>query len=139
MRRLGSGLLAFFLGVASLFATQTALTRLWTAFGVSWGRENLPTLPMQQFAALSTLFVAVFVGSFVAAFLGRRDAWRVLAVMCLVGISIDGYVMFVKLQDALPLWFKLSFVSQIPVATAIAGLLCARYWPPGAASAGTAG
>ena len=123
MRRLITSVLAFLAGVVSLFATQIAITKLWGVLDVEWGRDNLPTLPVQQIAALSTVFVAVLVGSFVAAYLSKRDALRVLAVMCFVGMSVDGYAMFVILKDALPLWFRAGFVAQIPLGTVLAGLL----------------
>lgn len=123
MRRLVTAALAFLAGVVSLFATQIALTKIWGVFGVEWGRDNLPTLPFQQIAALSTVFLAVLVGSFLAAFLSKRDALKVLAVMCFVGMAIDGYAMFVILKDALPLWFRAGFVAQIPFGTVLAGLL----------------
>ena len=123
MRRTLIGIFAFLAGVISLFATQIALTKAWGVFGVQWGRDNLPTLPIQQVAALSTVFAAVLVGSFIAAFLSRRDALRVLALMCFIGMAVDGYAMFVILKDALPLWFRAGFVAQIPLATVLAGLL----------------
>ncbi len=123
MRRTIIAILAFLVGVVVLFATQIALTKTWRVFGVQWGRENLPTLPIQQIAALSTVFVAVFVGSFIAAYLSKRDALKVLAVMCFLGMAFDAYAMFVILNDALPLWFRAGFVGQIPLATVLAGLL----------------
>ena len=126
MRRTITAILAFLAGVVSLFATQIALTKVWDVFGIEWGRDNLPTLPVQQVAALSTVFAAVLVGSFIAAFLSKRDALKVLTVMCFVGVSVDGYAMFVALKDALPLWFRAGFVAQIPIATVLAGLLWTR-------------
>ena len=57
--------------------------------------------------------------------------------MYLVGVAVDGNAMFVKLQDSLPLWFRIFSVGQIPVATALAGLLWARFWRSETASAGT--
>ncbi|MDJ0878695.1 MAG: hypothetical protein QNI86_08790, partial [Halieaceae bacterium] len=129
MRRIGFGILAFFVGVAALFTTQIGVTRLWATLGVLYGPGNLPISSMQQVAALSTVFTAVFVGSLVAARVSRRDAWWVLLAMGLVGVSIDGYVMLFKLKDDLPAWFRVCFVSLIPVATILAGYLSARFWP----------
>ena len=130
LHRLGVGVFAFIFGVISLFGAQIGTSRLWGLFGVTWGRDNLPTTPEQELGALSTLFVAVFVGSLVAAMICKRDTWRVLMVMCLVGVLVDGYAMFVTLQDALPLSFRLTFVGIIPVATILAGWLATRYLQP---------
>ena len=136
MGRLGVGIFAFVVGVICLFVTQISLTRLWAALGVPWGREDLPILLLQQVGVLSTLFAAIMVGSFVAAVLAKRDAWRVLLVMCLVGVAIDGYAMFIELRSALPLWFRLAFVGTIPIATALAGLLRDQYWRAGSEAGG---
>ncbi|MDJ0712439.1 MAG: hypothetical protein QNJ14_18785 [Woeseiaceae bacterium] len=123
MRRLGFAVLAFIAGVVALFAVQITITKIWSLLGITWGRENLPVVATQQLAALTTLFAAIFGGSLVAAFVSVRDRWRVLAAMGFLGIVIDGYFMFFKIGEALPLWFRVIFVTLIPAATVVAGVI----------------
>lgn len=129
MRRFGAAVLAFIAGVVAMFAVQISVTKIWSIQGTAWGPENLPLQAIQQFASLSTLFTAILGGSLVAAFVSGRDRWSVLAAMGLVGVGIDGYFMFVKIGEALPLWYRVTFVSLIPVATVIAGMLADRLRP----------
>jgi len=126
MRRFGFGAIAFILGVAGLFAIQISATEVWAFLGTTWGPSNLPLHSSQQFASLTTLFIAVFGGSLIGAIVGKQDRWWVLAAMCLVGVSVDGYVMFLKIGDLLPLWFRVTFVTTIVVATAAAGWIFDR-------------
>ncbi len=123
MRRLGLAVLAFIAGIVALFAVQIAVTKIWSLLGVAWGPENLPLVGIQQLAALTTLFAAVLGGSLLAAIVGGRDKWRVLVAMGLLGIAIDGYFMFLIIGEALPLWFRVTFVTLIPTATVIAGAI----------------
>ncbi len=129
MQRIGLSVVAFVVGTIALFAVQIAQTRVWSLADVTWGPGNLPLSSIPQVAALMTVFGAVFAGSLVAAVISGRDKWLVLTVMCLVGVFIDGYFMFVDVGDALPLWFRLSFVTLIPIATVIAGLVSNRLRP----------
>lgn len=129
MRRFGVSVLAFIVGVAALFAVQFSVTKIWSIQGITWGPENLPLVAIQQFASLMTLFTAIFGGSLVAAIVSSRDRWSVLAAMCLVGIAIDGFFMFVRIGEALPLWYRVTFVSLIPVATVLAGLVSVALRP----------
>ncbi len=129
MRRFGVAVLAFIVGVAALFAVQFSVTKIWSIQGITWGPENLPLAAIQQVASLTTLFTAILGGSLVAAIVSGRDRWSVLTAMCLVGIAIDGYFMFVRIGEALPLWYRVTFVSLIPAATVVAGIVADLMWP----------
>lgn len=123
MRRLGVAVAAFVAGVLALFAVQILVTKAWSLAGITWGSTNLPQSAIQQIASLTTLFTAILFGSLLAAILSSKDRWLVLAAMCLVGVTIDGYFMFVKIGEDLPVWYRVTFVTLIPVATVIAGVV----------------
>lgn len=127
-------MLAFITGVMALFAVQFSVAKIWSMQGITWGPDNLPLLANQQVGALSTLFTAILGGSLVAAVIGARDKWSVLAAMGVVGVVIDGYFMFVRIGEALPLWFRATFVSLIPVATVIAGVISNALRPRASAT-----
>lgn len=117
---------AFVLGVVLVFAVQIPLTRVWGALGVTWSAVEPPLNASQQFAALSTLFSSILVSTVGAALVARRRAVSVVAVLALLGILIDGYAMFVILAERAPLWFRVAFVGQIPLATYVGWLLVRR-------------
>ena len=117
------------LGALLVFAVQIPVTRLWGLLGISWSRENLPLAADQQIAALLTLFLAILCSTLGAALAAGRLAIAALSILVLIGVSIDGYAMFVKLAGALPLWFRAAFVLQIPLATVCGWFLIRKRLP----------
>ncbi len=114
--------LSFLAGVLSMFAVQFLVTRFWGIVGISWGPGNLPATFAQQVAALSTTFLAMCAGAAPIARFAGRAAWPTIGVFIAVGVLIDGYFMFVKVEG-LALWFRIAFVSVIPLASVLTGFV----------------
>lgn len=120
-------LLAVIAGIALLFIVQMSLVALWKTVGIRWSNAELPLAPGQQVAALSTLFAAIFVSTLGAAWIAGDRAVFALLILVTIGVGIDGFAMFVKIGEALPLWFRIAFVAQIPLATLV-GWIVVRPW-----------
>ncbi len=116
-------------GVVLVFAVQIPVTRLWGLAGVHWSAANLPLAASQQFAALSTLFLAILGSTIGAALVARERAVAALLILVLLGMSIDGFAMFVRVGADLPLWFRIAFVGQIPLATLVGWALVRSRLP----------
>lgn len=118
-------LLGVMVGVVLVFAVQIPVTKLWGIAGIRWSGTDLPLVPGQQFAALFTLFLAVFISTVGAVWAAGDQAALALFILIAIGVGIDGFVMFAVIGKALPLWFRITFVAQIPLAT-LAGWMAIR-------------
>jgi hypothetical protein len=119
--------LALIAAIVVMFAVQIVTTNAWFLTGISWGPDNLPVTAMQEMAALTTSFAAIFGGAIAGFSVSRIDGWKVLAIFGLIGVAFDGYIMLFKITEV-STWFRLSFVAVVPIATVVGGMLVARVF-----------
>ena len=113
---------ALLLGLFSLFIVQSVITFVWGTFGVTWGPGNLPVAMDQKVAMLMTTFVAGLVGPMVATLVCRKVPVVVLAIMCLIGLTVDVYAAMGPLAP-LVVWFRVVFVLSVPMQIVLGGYL----------------
>jgi uncharacterized membrane protein YczE len=107
-------ILAFIVGVISVFITQFLITKLWNIAGVSWGPDNLPFEKSQQIGMLTSGFIAGVIGPCIAIIIARKKALILILSFLIIGLSIDLYASIVPLKPV-DLWFRVAWVLSVPL------------------------